>query len=121
MLATIFSGTDDLIVIVVALVVIFGGSQLPKLAHNTGQALREFRKARTELEPEAAQGEATTGAGATGVAPAPIALSAGAQGNAGSQVQGSAETVTLTKEQFDALLAMRASDAAKTEGQGTQS
>jgi len=46
--ATLFSGVDDLIIIVVALVVIFGGSQLPKLAHNTGEALREFRRARSE-------------------------------------------------------------------------
>ena len=52
MIATIFSGTDDLIVILVAVVVIFGGSQLPKLARNTGQALREFTKARADIEAE---------------------------------------------------------------------
>lgn len=50
MLSTIFSGTNDLIVILVAFVVLFGGSQLPKLAHNTGEALREFRKAHSEVE-----------------------------------------------------------------------
>jgi len=50
-IATIFSGTDDLIVILVAVVVIFGGSQLPKLARNTGQALREFTKAQPEPPP----------------------------------------------------------------------
>jgi TatA/E family protein of Tat protein translocase len=49
-LSTIFSGTNDLIVILVAFVVLFGGSQLPKLAHNTGEALREFRKAHSEVE-----------------------------------------------------------------------
>jgi TatA/E family protein of Tat protein translocase len=48
--STIFSGTNDLIVILVAFVVLFGGSQLPKLAHNTGEALREFRKAHSEAE-----------------------------------------------------------------------
>jgi TatA/E family protein of Tat protein translocase len=48
--STIFSGTNDLIVILVAFVVLFGGSQLPKLAHNTGEALREFRKAHSEVE-----------------------------------------------------------------------
>ena len=46
----IFSGSDDLIVILVAVVVLFGGKQLPKLAKNTGEALREFRKAKTEAE-----------------------------------------------------------------------
>ena len=50
MLSTIFSGSDDLIVILVAFVVLFGGSQLPKLAKNTGEALREFRKAHSEAE-----------------------------------------------------------------------
>jgi TatA/E family protein of Tat protein translocase len=49
-ISTIFSGTNDLIVILVAFVVLFGGSQLPKLAHNTGEALREFRKAHSEVE-----------------------------------------------------------------------
>ena len=50
MVSTIFSGTNDLIVILIAFVVLFGGSQLPKLAHNTGEALREFRKAHSEVE-----------------------------------------------------------------------
>jgi TatA/E family protein of Tat protein translocase len=50
MFSTIFSGTNDLIVILVAFVVLFGGSQLPKLAHNTGEALREFRKAHSEVQ-----------------------------------------------------------------------
>lgn len=50
MLGTIFSGMDDMIVIVVAFVVLFGGSQLPKLARNTGKALREFRNAQEEAE-----------------------------------------------------------------------
>ncbi len=50
MLSTIFSGSDDLIVILVAVVVLFGGRQLPKLAKNTGEALREFRKAHSEAE-----------------------------------------------------------------------
>ena len=50
MISTIFGGTNDLIVILVAFVVLFGGSQLPKLAHNTGEALREFRKAHSEVE-----------------------------------------------------------------------
>ena len=50
MLSSIFSGGNDLIVILVAVVVLFGGTQLPKLARNTGEALREFRKSHSEAE-----------------------------------------------------------------------
>ena len=56
MVTTIFSGADDLIVILVAVVVLFGGSQLPKLARNTGQALRELRKAQAGTESHSATG-----------------------------------------------------------------
>jgi TatA/E family protein of Tat protein translocase len=51
-------GTDGLIVLVVAVVVLFGGSQLPKLAKNVGSAGREFRKAQIEAEAHLAQPEA---------------------------------------------------------------
>ena len=48
-------GDDGLIVIILAVVVLFGGSQLPKLAKNVGSAGREFRKAQREAEEAAAQ------------------------------------------------------------------
>ena len=48
-------GGDGLIVIVVALVVLVGGSQLPKIARNVGLAGKEFRKAQSEAEAEHAQ------------------------------------------------------------------
>lgn len=38
-----FSGNEWLIVAIVALV-LFGGSQIPKLARNIGQAQKEFKK-----------------------------------------------------------------------------
>jgi sec-independent protein translocase protein TatA len=41
-LAEIF-GLDGVIVIVVAVVVIFGGSQIPKLARSLGSAQKEFK------------------------------------------------------------------------------
>ncbi len=51
-------GSDGLIVLVVAVVVLFGGSQLPKLAKNVGSAGREFRRAQHEAEMDHAQEEA---------------------------------------------------------------
>ncbi len=67
MIANIFGG-DGLIVVVIALVVLFGGSQLPKLAKNVGSAGREFRKAQQEAEEDAAKAAAAVPA----PAPAPL-------------------------------------------------
>ena len=43
MVAGLFDGPELIIVLVVVLV-LFGGSQLPKLARNIGQAQKEFKK-----------------------------------------------------------------------------
>lgn len=43
MFAGLFDGPELIIVLVVVLV-LFGGSQLPKLARNIGQAQKEFKK-----------------------------------------------------------------------------
>ena len=42
-----FGGNEWLIVVIVALV-LFGGSQIPKLARNIGQAQKEFKKGLSE-------------------------------------------------------------------------
>ncbi len=47
-------GSDGLIVLIIAVVVLFGGSQLPKLAKNVGAAGHEFRKAQREAEADQA-------------------------------------------------------------------
>ena len=47
-----FSGSEMLIVLVVILV-IFGGSQLPKLARSIGEAQKEFKKGLDTDEAEA--------------------------------------------------------------------
>ena len=49
-------GPTELIIILVIVLVIFGGAKLPKLARSLGQAQREFRKNADELE-EPASGE----------------------------------------------------------------
>ena len=47
MLAGFFDGPEVLIVLVVVLV-LFGGSRIPKLAKNLGQAQKEFKKGLSE-------------------------------------------------------------------------
>lgn len=41
-------GTPELLMIAVVILVLFGGSQLPKIAKNLGQAQRELKKAMEE-------------------------------------------------------------------------
>ena len=57
MLADIF-GMDGIIVLVVVLVVLFGGSQIPKLARSLGSAQSEFKK---DSEEGKASGDAADG------------------------------------------------------------
>ena len=41
-------GTPELIMVAIVIVVLFGGSQLPKIAKNLGSAQRELKKAMEE-------------------------------------------------------------------------
>lgn len=41
-------GTPELIMVAIVILVLFGGSQLPKLAKNLGSAQRELKKAMDE-------------------------------------------------------------------------
>ena len=43
----------DLVVLLVVVLVLFGGSQLPKLARNLGQAQKEFKKGLKQVTDEA--------------------------------------------------------------------
>jgi sec-independent protein translocase protein TatA len=45
-------GPTELIVILVILLVLFGGSKLPGLAKGLGQSMKEFRKAAKEVQEE---------------------------------------------------------------------
>ncbi len=53
-------GTPELIIVLVIVLVIFGGAKLPKLARSLGQAQKEFRKNSGELEESASGGSAET-------------------------------------------------------------
>jgi Sec-independent protein translocase protein TatA len=101
-------------VIVIALVVLVGGSQLPKIARNVGLAGKEFRKAQTEAEEEQAAKAAAKNT-ANGPAPVPLPAApapvppAAHAGPATAATAGTADEpgITLTPAQLDALLKAR--------------
>jgi sec-independent protein translocase protein TatA len=60
-----FLDPPEIILIVVVVLVLFGGSQLPKLAKNLGKAQQEFKSGLTEGQKEAER-EKASGAPSTG-------------------------------------------------------
>jgi sec-independent protein translocase protein TatA len=111
MIANIF-GVDGGIVLLIALVVLVGGSQLPKIARNVGLAGKEFRKAHDEAEADAQQKDAAkTPAAATtaAAAPAPQQLA--------SVAPTTEQSVTLSRSELDALLRAR-EEQVRHEGAG---
>lgn len=59
-LAGIFGlGAPELILILVILLVLFGGAKLPSLAKGLGQSIKEFKKASREDEPETPKTDST--------------------------------------------------------------
>ncbi|MGD0379602.1 MAG: twin-arginine translocase TatA/TatE family subunit [Acidimicrobiales bacterium] len=67
MLAEIF-GVDLGIVAVVIVAVLFGGTQIPKLARSLGSARSEFKKGLAEVQDPAGDADATTSARTGGAA-----------------------------------------------------
>lgn len=64
-------GTEELVVIVVIVVLLFGAQTIPKLAQSMGRAKGEFARAKRDFEAEAAKAEAMpTDARATTALPA---------------------------------------------------
>lgn len=53
-------GTDELIIVLVVVVLLFGAANIPKLARSLGRAKGEFQRARSEFQSEAAKGEQET-------------------------------------------------------------
>ncbi len=50
-------GPDALVVLLLAVVLLFGAGQLPKLARNVGEASKEFKKIQDSDQHDAAPGE----------------------------------------------------------------
>jgi sec-independent protein translocase protein TatA len=132
--STIFSASNDLIVIVIAVVVLFGGTQLPKLARNAGQAMKEFRKGHEDGassgEGDAPAGQATAAQSPAPAAPVvpvaqpvvpaqPAALAPG-QITAAAAAAPADERVTMTRAQLDALLADNEARAKAARSEGTE-
>ncbi len=61
MLAEIF-GLDGVVVLVVLVAVLFGGTQIPKLARSLGSARSEFKKGLAEVQDPSVDTDTDTGA-----------------------------------------------------------
>ena len=61
MLAEIF-GLDGVVVLVLVAAVLFGGTQIPKLARSLGSARSEFKKGLAEVQDSSSDADASTGA-----------------------------------------------------------
>jgi sec-independent protein translocase protein TatA len=98
--------TGDWPYILIAVIVLFGGSQLPKLARNAGEAMKEFKKAHEEATTSPLVTSGNVGSTMSSSAPAtpvvPPALPSGSVSPAQSD-----EHITLTRTELDALLADR--------------
>jgi TatA/E family protein of Tat protein translocase len=108
MTANIFGPDLGIVVLIILLVVVFG-SQLPKIARNVGTAGREFRKAQQEAEEEAERDRAKA-ANAAAVPPPPAAVGPAAPPPP-LATPPREESVTLTRSELDALLRAREDQA----------
>lgn len=111
MIANLF-GPDLGIVVVVILVVLLGGSQLPKIARNVGTAGREFRKAQQEAEEENAKAQAAKAAAPVASQPAGATPPAAQLPPAGA----TDDSVVLSRTELDALLKQREEQVRRESG-----
>ena len=99
MTANLF-GPDLGYIVIIVLVVLVGGSQLPKIARNIGTAGKEFRQAQQEAEQEAQRDHAATSHPAPD--PAPAALATNPPPPAPHEA-----ALNLSRAELDALLKAR--------------
>jgi sec-independent protein translocase protein TatA len=98
-LANILGPDGVIVLVVIVLVLLFGGTQLPKLARGLGEASHEFKKSQREAE-EASKADAAK--------PEPAKPDAAKAELAQSPAD---DKITLTKAELDALLAEREAKA----------
>ncbi len=104
-------GPDLGIVLVIILLVVVFGSQLPKLARNVGMAGKEFRKAQQEAEEEAERDRTSKAHAAASVVPPPPAVGPAPAAPPPVAAPSREESVTLTRSELDALLRAREEEA----------
>jgi sec-independent protein translocase protein TatA len=107
-------GLDGGIVLLIALVVIFGGSQLPKIARNVGSAGKEFRKAQAEAAEEDEKEAARKAATAAVTAPPAAVVAAPVAPVATPAAPASGDSVTISKADLEALLDERLGKGSST-------
>jgi sec-independent protein translocase protein TatA len=93
-LANILGPDGVIVLVIIVLVLLFGGTQLPKLARGLGEASHEFKKAQKEAEDPAKADAPKADAARAEVTQAPAD-----------------DQITLTKAQLDAMLAEREAKA----------
>jgi sec-independent protein translocase protein TatA len=98
-LANILGPDGVIVLVIIVLVLLFGGTQLPKLARGLGEASHEFKKGQKETEDPA-----RADAAKAEVARADAAKAEVTQAPADDKI-------TLTKAELDALLAEREAKA----------
>ncbi len=81
-------GWPELVLIFVVLLLVVGPSKMPEMARTLGQAMKEFRKATTELE-QSAMAEGSTATGRLPVAPSePTVAPLDASGTDSAKIEG---------------------------------
>jgi Sec-independent protein translocase protein TatA len=104
-------GSDGLIFLVIALIVLVGGSQLPKIARNVGLAGKEFRKAQAEAEAEEqARAAKASVPPPAAIPPAPSSITP-PQAGVAPATPSSEPVISLTPAQLEALLRQREEQA----------
>jgi Sec-independent protein translocase protein TatA len=109
-------GADAGIVLLIALVVLVGGSRLPKLARSVGLAGKEFRNAHNELTADTAVTPAVAAPAPLANVPAAavaVAASAPTAAVASAALPDAGDHITLSRADLEALLDRREAQATR--------
>jgi sec-independent protein translocase protein TatA len=106
MVANIF-GPDLGIVVILILLMLVGGSQLPKLARNLGMAGKEFRKAHDEAMSDTPSAASVAPVSQIAPVPAPIVTQVASTVPVAQPVAQPTDQVTLSRADLEALLKER--------------